>query len=131
MSKPKRVAIALIKDHRDNILFGLRSDSGKFTNPGGHVEDGEDAYCGCVREVKEETGLDVVDIKLAKVSWVTKKKLMVYVFDVKVDPNQEIDPSEDPDKECSIWAYIDPNDIIDQLHVPAEDNILLQYWANS
>lgn len=131
MSKTKRVSIALIRDHKDDILFGLRGDVNKFTNPGGHLEEGECPYAGCVRELKEETGLDAVDIKMAKVSYVKEKNIMVYVFEVKIDPDQKIDPSEDPDKECAIWAYMDPNDIVDQLHVPLEDNVVLKYWANS
>lgn len=131
MKKFKRVAVALVRDQRDDVLFGLRSDNGKFTNPGGHLEEGECPYAGCVRELKEETGLDAKDIKLAKVTWNAKKAILIYVFDVTVDPSQEIDPSNDPDKECQFWAYLDPNEVREQLHVPVPDNIALQHWINS
>ncbi|MBM3898151.1 MAG: NUDIX domain-containing protein [Thaumarchaeota archaeon] len=36
----------------------------KWTVPGGHIEVGESAEQAIVREVKEETGLDVIPIKL-------------------------------------------------------------------
>lgn len=36
-----------------------------LTFPGGHVELEESIYESCVREVKEETGLDVEDLKLS------------------------------------------------------------------
>jgi ADP-ribose pyrophosphatase YjhB (NUDIX family) len=129
--KGKRVAVALIRDDQDNVLFGLRNDCGKYTNPGGHLEGDEDAYQGVIREVKEETGLDVIALQLIKVGYRPEKKLMVYVFEVKVDPSQKVDPSNDPDKECDIWAYLDPNDVLDQLHVPVENNFLLECWAKS
>lgn len=131
MNRTKRVSIALVRDHKDNVLFGLRSDSNRWTQPGGHLEEGECAYAGCVRELKEETGLDAHGIKLAKVSYNAKKRLMIYVFDVIVDPTQQIDPSNDPDKECPIWAYLDPNEVKEQLHVPLHENIALLHWINS
>lgn len=131
MKKTKRVAVAIIKDEKDNVLFGIRRDNGRFTNPAGHIEENEDPYHGVVRELKEETGLDATDVKLVRVGYKSHKGIMVYIFDVKVDNNQPIDPSKDPDKECLVWAYLDPNEIIDNLHVNLEENWGLHYWANS
>ena len=129
--KSKRVAVAIIRDKEDNVLFGIRKDSGKYTNPAGGADDGEDIYQACVRELKEETGLDALDLKLVRVGYKSEKKIMVYIFDVKVDPNQKIDVSGDPDEECDVWAYLDPNSIVDELHVPIDDNWGLEYWAKS
>jgi 8-oxo-dGTP pyrophosphatase MutT (NUDIX family) len=129
--KSKRVAVAIVRDENDNVLFGIRKDCGKYVNPSGKAEKGEDIYQACIRELKEETGLDALDLKLVKVGYKTEKKMMVYIFDVKVDRNQKIDPSNDPDEEADVWAYLDPNDIIDQLHVPIEENWGLHYWAKS
>lgn len=125
----KRVSVCLIRDWQDNILMGKRNDNQKYTNPGGHCEDGECAYQACIRECKEETGLDAVDTKLVKVSM--NGNIMIYVFEVKVDLEQEIDTSQDPDNECDSWEYVDPNDVRDELHVPIQDNILLKYWINN
>jgi 8-oxo-dGTP pyrophosphatase MutT (NUDIX family) len=129
--KSKRVAVAIIRDEKDNVLFGIRKDCGKYVNPAGKAEESEDIYQACIRELKEETGLDAIDLKLVKVGYKREKNIIVYIFDVKVDLNQKIDPSKYPDKEADIWAYIDPNDIIDHLHVPIEENWGLHYWAKS
>lgn len=129
--KCNRVAVAIIRDSQDNVLFGLRKDNGKYSNPAGHANKNEDIYHACIRELKEETGLDALDLKIVRVGYKPDKKMMVYIFDVKVDPEQKIDASADPDQEAEIWVYLDPNDIIDQLHVAIEDNWGLQYWANS
>ena len=124
-----RVAIALIVDQNDCILMGKRNDSGKWTLPAGHLKVSEDPYEGAIRELKEETGLDALDAKIAKVCKVDGK--MFYLFCIKIDPTQAIDSSGDPDKECDSWHYMDPNEVKDGMIIPIEDNIAIQYWINS
>lgn len=46
------------------ILFQQRSDTHTWGVPGGVLEIGESIYEGLAREVKEETGLDILDAKL-------------------------------------------------------------------
>lgn len=129
--KTNRVAVAIIRDHNDNVLFGIRNDNGLYTNPAGHLNKGEDPFDGCARELREETGLNATDIKLVRAGFKKGKKVLVYIFDVKVDLSQQFDSSNDPDKECDIWAYLDPNEVADQLHVPLEENWGLEYWCNN
>lgn len=128
--RTKRIAICLITNALDEVLMGLRNDNQKFTIPGGHLDQGEDPYEGAIRELKEETGLDVEDIKLVKVHK-TKFNTLIYCFKVEIDPKQAIDVSDDPDDECDDWFFIDPNEIKEELHVPLEDNVALKYWANN
>lgn len=127
--RTKRVAVCLIRDWKDDILMGKRNDNGKFTQPGGHLDKGECPYQGAIRELKEETGLDATDIKLVKV--IKNGDIMVYGFEAKVDLDQDIDCSGDPDKECDDWEYMDPNDVCEELHVPIERNVLIKYWIDN
>ena len=129
--KTKRVAIALITDHNDNILMGLRRDVGKWANIGGHIEEGEEPYIGMVRECKEEANIDVEDIKLIKVKWDKEKNLLLYLFKIVPDPKCYITAENDPDQEFEILDYIDPNDVADNLHVPIEHNMALKYWIEN
>lgn len=127
--KTKRVAVCLIRDWKDDVLMGKRNDNSKFTQPGGHLDKGECPYQGAIRELKEETGLDATDIKLVKV--IKNGSVLVYGFEVKVDLDQEVDCTQDPDNECDSWDYLDPNDVCEELHVPVERNVLLKYWMDN
>jgi len=127
--RTKRVAICLVRDWKDDILMGKRNDNGLWTQPGGHLDKGECPYEGCIRELKEETGLDAIDAKMVKC--IKNEDVLVYVFECKVKLDQEVDVSGDPDKECDDWEYKDPNEIAEELHVPIEKNALLKYWIEN
>ena len=53
--------IPVLEDGR--IALVQRSDSGKWGLPGGMIDWGEDIPTAAVRELKEETGLDLVKIR--------------------------------------------------------------------
>jgi ADP-ribose pyrophosphatase YjhB (NUDIX family) len=128
----KRYAALLIEDSSGNILLGKKDGGDKYANPGGKAEKGEDIYQTAIRELKEETNLDVIDIKLIKVVNKKNRKVIVYGFKVTVDPNQKIDTSNDPDKEFKEGLeYLNPVDVVDKLYVPLEDNVLLQYYMEN
>ena len=129
--KSRRVSICLVTDHRDDILMGCRNDNKKWTIPGGHLNKGEDPYEGAIREFKEETGCDVEDVKLVGSHWDKENNLLIYLFKVVPDPKQMLDASKDPDKEVDSWHYMNPNDVVEELHVPLERNIALQYWMKN
>ena len=53
--------LVMVYDHNENILVQDRKDSDwpGICFPGGHVEPGESFVASAIREVKEETGLDI------------------------------------------------------------------------
>ncbi|WP_091015030.1 NUDIX domain-containing protein [Paenibacillus amylolyticus] len=58
---------AIIRDHMGRVLLQKRSDYGDWGLPGGGMEPGERIEETMIREVKEETGLDVSSYKLASI----------------------------------------------------------------
>ncbi|MGW5380694.1 NUDIX hydrolase [Nocardia sp. NPDC003999] len=55
-----KVAVsALVQDDEGRILLIRRTDNGKYSIPGGGLEAGETVARAVVREVYEETGIDV------------------------------------------------------------------------
>jgi 8-oxo-dGTP pyrophosphatase MutT (NUDIX family) len=57
-------ATAFIRDDAGRVLLQQRSDNGFWNLPGGGLELGESVAQACVREVREETGLEVEVLRL-------------------------------------------------------------------
>ena len=67
----KKVAKVVIVDNSDRVLMLKRSDymdkfAGEWDLPGGHVKVGEELIDGLKREVREETGLKVDNLKFVE-----------------------------------------------------------------
>lgn len=118
-------AIAVKKDGL--LLMGRRRDNGRWTTPGGHLEEGEDPREGAARELFEEAGLKVSPSQLKPLSSrEVKPRLLVHGF--TYEPKGEVRTSmkEDPDQEVKRWYFVDPGKIKDgELHVPRKDNVLI------
>lgn len=66
-----RVGIGVFVFKNDKFIMGCRKGShgdGSWSVPGGHLEFGETIEEGARREVKEETGLEIVDMKVAGIT---------------------------------------------------------------
>ena len=50
---------AVVLDSNSHVLLTRRADNGRWCLPGGHFEAGESVTEATIREVKEETGLDI------------------------------------------------------------------------
>lgn len=129
--------VALINVRSKKMLMGKRRDNLRWTNPGGHLDNGEDPVAGAVREVKEETGLDIEadDLAHVKTKTVTKQngeKLKVHAFKAFFGGEHPKATNKlDPDKEVSRWRWVKtrgglPKDVLKSLHVPLKDNVLLR-----
>ncbi|WP_063025239.1 NUDIX hydrolase [Nocardia niwae] len=63
-----KVAVsALVQDDEGRILLIRRTDNGKHSIPGGGLEAGETVTQAVVREVREETGIEVAVVQLVGV----------------------------------------------------------------
>lgn len=69
-----RVGLGVIVRKGDHILLGRRKGShgaGQYASPGGHLEHLEGFEACCRREVMEETGLEIRDVRFLRVMNVT------------------------------------------------------------
>ena len=127
----KRVAAVAVV-HSGKILMGRRRDNNKWTNPGGHLEKGEDPLTGAIREVKEEAGLDINPNQMTKLDeeTITKpngEKIKVYAYQANLIRKPPTTMVTDPDEEVQRWHWVKPSEMKNkELHVPFNDNILLK-----
>ena len=125
---------AIFKDGK--YLMGVRQDNGKWTEPGGHLEKGEDPIKGVVREVREETGMSLPasSFKLLGHKDVQppdkNKPIRVWAYRADLSSDKRMSTDKDPDDEVFGWNWVPvvknklPDTVEKNLHVPANKNVL-------
>lgn len=116
--------------------MGLRKDNHLWTVPGGHLEDGEAPMTGALRELKEESGIEMEPHHLKYlgsevVTGHAGAQLEIHMFRGTLPEGIEPTTKNDPDKEAYGWHLVDtnaglPKGIAENLHVPAKRNALLR-----
>lgn len=97
-------AFAVILDDQGRVLISRRVDSGWYNLPGGGVEPHESVSEGLIREVREETRLDVAIGRLVGVYSKPQKHEVVLVFEAHVTGG-ELGPSDEADHHE--WVAVD------------------------
>ena len=117
-------------EFHDLILHGKRRDNNKWSLPGGGADNGESKLKCAIRELKEETGLTIKDLKY----WGKKtvkdgsKTIEVSLFIGKCPKNLNLKVCGDPDDEMMHFKFLSPTDHTN-LHVPMNRNILKDYFS--
>lgn len=90
-------AFAIIRDDQGRVLISRRTDSGWFNLPGGGVEPHESANEGLVREIREETSLEVEVGRLVGIYSKPQKHEIVLTFEARVTGGS-LQPSDEADQ---------------------------------
>ena len=111
------VGLGVLVVRGPQVLLGQRRGShgaGFYAAPGGHLEWGESFATTARREVLEETGLEITDIRLLCVGnyWFEGKNGARHYVDVDVIAEAPTGEPElrEPEK-CAGWAWYDVNDL--------------------
>lgn len=108
-----KVGLGVIIENNGQILIGKRvsKHAPYYSIPGGHLEPGETFEEGAIREIKEETDLDIKDPKFIAITnnletfkKESKHYISVILLATKFDGQVKI---MEPDKNID-WQWVDP-----------------------
>ena len=125
----KRAAVFCILDCGDSFLLLKRDknpNKGKFVPPGGKIEPYETPYDAMLREVKEETGLEINDIKfcgLLSETSPTSYNWISFIY-IATIPKVEIIACDEGE-----FHWIQKSDLL-KTDIPSTDKYIYQFVAN-
>lgn len=119
MGITQKAGAVILNSKEDSILLLFRGPLKDWTFPKGHIEDGENELDAMIREVKEETGLDVDVIrKLPNLEYLISQTgencvISFYLVKAKNDFDLKLEHQEDAlewvkiDEVCDKLSYAD------------------------
>ena len=127
-NRPK-VGVGVIVIRKNKILLGKRKNShgdGTWSFPGGHLEFNESIENCAKREILEETGLILKDVKMETfTNDIFKKENKHYITLFVSSVLEKGDPKViEPDK-CEKWEWFEWNNLPKPLFIPIQ-NLLKQ-----
>ena len=135
IDRPKVGIGVVIVNSGGKVLVGRRTGSHAryYSIPGGHLELGETFEEAAVKEVKEETGLEIIEPKVFCVSnnlrtYRVEKKHYVSIC-LLVTKFNGIPTNLEP-KKCDGWDWVDPHNL-PQPHFDASENAIRCYLEKS
>ena len=126
MARPLVGIGVLIFNNKNEVLLGNRiSSHGSQTwaPPGGNLELGESFEICSIRETKEETGLDIKDLKFFAVTndiFEAENKHYVSIFMKCNFPEGQVVHNMEPDK-ISQWEWFDWDNLPENLFLPLKN----------
>lgn len=115
-----RIGVGVIVYKEDKILLGKRKNAhgeGKWGFPGGHLEFQEDPHDCAVREVKEETGVEISDVEFLTITndIFTDKHYVTLFMKCKWIANNPLPLEAD---KCEVWEWFHPDQFPTALFLP-------------
>lgn len=116
--------VIITSDHK--IIIAQRSDSYEWDAPGGHIQDGEEANFAFWREVKEELGMEVEEVKFldkAETTWKGVTKDSFYFFGRTSQPSDMLEGIIKLQWEVSDWFCGDYEEVLRKCKGNATQNL--------
>jgi 8-oxo-dGTP diphosphatase len=104
---------ALFVDDAGRVLVVEPVYKPEWEIPGGMVEPGESPRAACVRELREELGLDLEPGRLLVTDWAPRDGLdrVLFVFDGDTLTAGQLAAITLPPDELASWAFVPPADL--------------------
>jgi len=122
MNPQPRIGVGVLVFKGNQVLLGKRKNShgeGTWQAPGGHLEFGEKPEDCAIREVLEETGLSITDVKRGPyTNDLFQAENRHYITLFMIANHQHGEPSVmEPDK-CEGWKWFDWSQLPSPLFLP-------------
>lgn len=127
---PLKFGVGVFIWKNDKILLHKRKNAhgaGHWGLAGGHIDEGETAAQAAIREVFEETGIQIESVIPS--GWVehhfkeSNKRYVTLFFTQYLDANSPVEPEvREPDK-CEKWIWADLDNLPSPLFGPLDDFI--------
>lgn len=108
-----RAATVIVRNKDGHILMGPTHKDGRWTLPGGKVEDKESMHQGALRELHEETGIEASKLRYLGSRLVESEKgknTHVAMYEHNMKDGVKPTAKKDPDKEVKSWKWFDTKD---------------------
>lgn len=122
-SRIEAVSVLVRRESDGYQLWGRRRDSGKYTTPGGKLEQNELPAVGAARELVQEAGITAgVQVhptdqrSLRRAGVVEFPHARVHCFVLIVPDGTSATSANDPDQEVNEWEWLRSIPEVDQLH---------------
>jgi 8-oxo-dGTP diphosphatase len=118
------VGVMIFKDGK--FLMGKRKGShgaGEYSCAGGHLEFGESFEECAKREVLEETGVNIKNIKFLSVANIFKDENRQDVVINLVADWKSGEPKTDPNEKIGEWQWCSPNELPEPVFYPSFSTI--------
>ena len=136
-ANPCSATAAFIRNSRGDLLVAIRGKEpakGTLDLPGGFVDMDETVEQGMIREIKEETGLDVAALRylFASPNRYLDSGLVIHTIDMFYEVRMDDDavPHADDDAAALLWMPLDDVDPA-QFGLQSISQAVRRYMANS
>lgn len=104
---------ALFVDTDGGVLIVEPTYKATWEIPGGHVERGETPREACLRELREELGIDLAVGRLLAVDWAphVRDERVRFVFDGGLLEEEQLEAIELAPEELTSWAFLPPEEL--------------------
>jgi 8-oxo-dGTP diphosphatase len=113
LARPDVAAGALFVDDEGRVMVVEPTYAARWGIPGGMVERGENPREACVRELREELGLELPVGRLLVVDWapLVREERVRFVFDGGTLAEEQLDRIELAPDELTSWAFLPPEEL--------------------
>lgn len=120
LPKKRMAAAALFRDELGRVLLVKPSYKTGWNQPGGVVEENESPKAACIREVREELGLDLPIGRMLLVDynhgWKDHTEMLMFIFDGGEIMPEKIDAVKLQEEELDDFAFYRISELPEDMH---------------